>query len=80
MSGSGGRSSGPRSATDHRQRAEELFKVRKKPQPRPVNVNTDARDAEIEKTTRLRALRLAKEAADKDAVKRGARRGREDEN
>jgi len=50
-----------------RRRAEERFKTAKK-----VNSDTKAntpRQAEAEKTARLRALRLAKEAADKDTAK-----------
>jgi len=53
-----------------RRRAEEQFKTVKK-----VNSETKAntpRQAEAEKTARLRVLRLAKEAADKDAVNREA--------
>ena len=53
-----------------RRRAEEQFKTVKK-----VNSETKAntpRQAEAEKTARLRALRLAKEAADKDAANREA--------
>jgi len=53
-----------------RQRAEEQFKTVKK-----VNSETKAntpRQAEAEKTARLRALRLAKEAADKDTANRDA--------
>jgi len=52
-------------------RAEERFKTTKK-----VNTETKAnitpRQAEAEKTLRLRTLRLAKEAADKDAADRAA--------
>ena len=53
-----------------RRRAEEQFKTVKK-----VNSETRAstpRQAEAEKTARLRALRLAKEAADKDTANRDA--------
>ena len=53
-----------------RRRAEEQFKTTKK-----VNSETRAntpRQAEAEKTARLRALRLAKEAADKDTADRAA--------
>src|SRR5205807_4637745 len=53
-----------------RQRAEEQFKTAKK-----VNSETKAntpRQAEAEKTARLRTLRLAKEAADKDTANRDA--------
>ena len=53
-----------------RRRAEEQFKTVKK-----VNSETRAstpRQAEAEKTVRLRALRLAKEAADKDTANREA--------
>jgi multidrug efflux pump subunit AcrA (membrane-fusion protein) len=59
---------GPRSAEDHRQRAEEQFKVKAKSNPRPMTAETSAREAEIAKTARLRALRLAKEEADKEAA------------
>ena len=53
-----------------RRRAEEQFKTVKK-----VNSETKAnppRQAEAEKTARLRVLRLAKEAADKDTANRDA--------
>ena len=53
-----------------RRRAEDQFKTAKK-----VNSETKAntpRQAEAEKTARLRALRLAKEAADKDTRNRDA--------
>jgi hypothetical protein len=53
-----------------RRRAEEQFKTAKK-----VNSETKAntpRQAEAEKTARLRVLRLAKEAADKDTANRDA--------
>jgi len=54
-----------------RQRAEEQFRTTKK-----VNSETEAsapaRQAEAEKTARLRALRLLKEAAEKDAAERDA--------
>ena len=53
-----------------RRRAEDQFKTAKK-----VNSETKAnapRQAEAEKTARLRALRLAKEAADKDTAIRDA--------
>jgi hypothetical protein len=56
---------------ENRQRAEERFKT-----PKNVNsetkVNTPSRQAEAEKTARLRALRLAREAAEKDAADRDA--------
>ena len=53
-----------------RRRAEEQFKTTRK-----VNSETKAdtpRQAEAEKTARLRALRLAKEVADKDTANRDA--------
>jgi hypothetical protein len=54
-----------------RQRAEEQFRTTKK-----VNSETEASapalQAEAEKTARLRALRLLKEAAEKDAAERHA--------
>ena len=54
-----------------RQRAEEQFRTTKK-----VNSETEAsapaRQAEAEKTARLRALRLLKEAAEKEAAERDA--------
>jgi hypothetical protein len=53
-----------------RRRAEEQFKTTKK-----IHSETKAntpRQAEAEKTARLRALRLAKEAADKDTANRDA--------
>ena len=51
----------------NRKRAEEQFKTTKKINPE-FATNTLARQAEAEKTGRLRALRLAKEAADKDTA------------
>ena len=53
-----------------RRRAEEQFKTTKKVNSE-TKVNTP-RQAEAEKTARLRALRLAKEAADKDTANRDA--------
>ncbi len=44
----------------------------KKESPRFVTPDGEARAAEAAKTTRLRALRLAKEAEDKDAADREA--------
>ena len=59
----------PLSGEASRRRAEEQFKTKKK-----INYQTEAgtpaQRAEAEKTARLRALRLAKEAADKDAANR----------
>jgi hypothetical protein len=51
-----------------RRRAEERFKTKKKVAP----ADTSAQQAEVEKTARLRALRLAKEAADKEIANRNA--------
>lgn len=51
-------------------RAEAQFHM-KKTVKRPAEANT-AQQAEAEKTARLRALRLAKEAADKDSAARAA--------
>jgi hypothetical protein len=51
-----------------RRRAEEQFKTRKTVNSQ-AEANT-AQQAEAEKTARLRALRLAKEAADKDSADR----------
>ena len=54
-----------------RRRAEEQFKTTKKVNSE-TKANTPSRLAEAAKTARLRALRLAKEAADKDTANRGA--------
>jgi hypothetical protein len=56
-----------------RRRAEEQFKTKttKKVVPE-TKANSSSRQAEAEKTARLRALRLAKEAADKDTANRNA--------
>ena len=54
----------------NRRRAEEHFRTTKKVNSE-TKVNTP-RQAEAEKTARLRALRLAKEAADKDTANRDA--------
>jgi hypothetical protein len=52
-----------------RRRADEQFKTPKKVSS---EANPTARQAEVEKITRLRALRLAKEAVDKDTANRDA--------
>ena len=57
---------------ESRRRAEEQFKMTKRGNPKVETPVDDARQAEAAKTTRLRALRLAKEAADKDAANREA--------
>jgi hypothetical protein len=54
-----------------RRRAEEQFKTTKKADSE-TKANTPSRQAEAAKTARLRALRLAKEAADKDTANRAA--------
>src|SRR5271167_4538476 len=54
-----------------RRRAEQQFKTTKKVNSE-TKANTPSRQVEAEKTARLRALRLAKEAADKDTANRGA--------
>ncbi len=54
-----------------RRRAEEQFKTTKKVNSE-TQANTPSRRAEADKTARLRALRLAKEAADKDTANRAA--------
>ena len=54
-----------------RRRAEEQFKTTKKVNSE-TTANTPSRQAEAAKTARLRALRLAKEAADKGTANRGA--------
>lgn len=63
---------GPRSPEDYRQRAEEQFKVNTKSNPKAVRFDGGAREAEAAKTARLRDLRLAKEAAEKEVVQREA--------
>jgi len=57
-----------RSSAAGRRRAEEQFKTKKK----VASVDTSAQQAEVEKIARLRALRLAKEAADKETANRNA--------
>src|SRR5437762_10381367 len=57
--------------SESRRRAEERFKTTKKANSE-TKANTSPRQVEAEKTARLRALRLAKEAADKDAANRDA--------
>ena len=54
-----------------RRRADEQFKTPKKVNPE-IKANPTARQTEVEKITRLRALRLAKEAVDKDTANRDA--------
>jgi hypothetical protein len=58
----------PLSSAAGRRRAEERFKKKKK----VASVDTSPQQAEAEKTARLRALRLAKEAADKETANRNA--------
>ena len=55
-----------------RRRAEERFKSTKKADSKTPKADDTLRQAEAAKTARLRALRLAKEAADKDTANRGA--------
>ena len=55
----------------NRKRKEEQFKTTKKINPE-FATNTLARQAEAEKIGRLRTLRLAQEAADKDTANRDA--------
>ena len=54
-----------------RQRVEEQFRTTKKVNFE-MKASAPARQAEAEKTARLRALRLLKEAAEKDAAERDA--------
>ena len=61
----------PLSGEARRQRAEEQFRTTKKVNS-GTEANAPARQAEAEKTARLRALRLLKEAAEKDAAERDA--------
>ena len=61
----------PRPGEANRRRAEEQFKTTKKIHYQ-TEAGTPAQRAEAEKTARLRALRLAKEAADKDTANRDA--------
>jgi hypothetical protein len=51
-----------------RRRAEEQFKTTKKANPKAPKADDPARQAEAAKTARLRAVRLAKEAADKETA------------
>ena len=55
-----------------RRRAEERFKSPRKPDSKTPEDADNLRQAEAAKTARLRALRLAKEAADKDTANRDA--------
>jgi len=55
-----------------RQRAEGQFKAKKKTDTETPRADAALRQAEAEKTRRLRALRLAKEAADRDTAEREA--------
>jgi hypothetical protein len=59
----------PLSSAAGRRRAEEQFKTKKKVAPPS---DAPAHQAAVEKTARLRALRLAKEAADKETANRNA--------
>jgi len=58
-----------RSNAASQRRAEEQFKTKKKVDPADPPA---PQQAEVEKTARLRALRLAKEAADKETANRYA--------
>ena len=55
-----------------RQRAEGQFKKKKKADAQTPRADDTWRKTEAEKIARLRALRLAKEAADRDTASRGA--------
>jgi hypothetical protein len=55
-----------------RQRAEGQFKAKKKTDAKIPRADDSLRQTEAEKTRRLRALRLAKEAADRDTANRDA--------
>jgi hypothetical protein len=55
-----------------RQRAEGQFKSKKKADAQTPRAADTWRQTEAEKTARLRALRLAKEAADRDTASRDA--------
>ena len=55
-----------------RRRAEERFKSTKKADAKTPQAADTLRQAEVVKTARLRALRLAKEAADKEIANRAA--------
>jgi hypothetical protein len=55
-----------------RRRAEGQFKSKKKGDAQAPRADDILRQTEAEKTARLRALRLAKEAADRDAASRDA--------
>jgi hypothetical protein len=55
-----------------RRRAEERFKSTKKADSKTPKADDTLRQAEAAKTARLRALRLAKEAADKETASRDA--------
>ncbi len=61
----------PLSGEASRQRAEEQFKTPKKVNAK-IKAQTSPRQAEAEKIARLRALRLAKEATDKESAIRDA--------
>jgi len=55
-----------------RRRAEERFKSANKADSKTPQGDAALRQAEAEKTARLRTLRLAKEAADRDTANRAA--------
>lgn len=55
----------------NRRRAEDQFKTKKKVNSK-TEANIPSRQIEVEKIARLRALRLAKEAADKETAIRDA--------
>jgi hypothetical protein len=69
LRGAIGRADGMAANRRSRRRAEEQFKM-KTPSREIAAKSEDARAAEAAKITRLRALRLAKEAADRDAQQR----------
>jgi hypothetical protein len=55
--------------SDAERRAQKQFKSKKKVDPK-IETNAAARQAEMEKTARLRALRMTKEAADRETANR----------
>ena len=69
LRGAIGRTDGMAGDRRSRRPAEEQFRI-KTPSRETAAKSEEARAAEAAKTTRLRALRLAKEAADRDAQKR----------
>jgi hypothetical protein len=64
---------GPLTRADSREEAAKQFKTGKKADPNIDRLRDEARQIEATKTTRLRGLRLAQEASNKEAAERAVK-------